>query len=101
MSPALAPFVPAPGRDGRARHLVLDLGRDPPPGPPGCEHYPVVPGRRVGMVNRDLLGPALQNVLCDPVAVRRADPRFIGPLGLSERVLHAFAGVLPVMPGRP
>jgi hypothetical protein len=53
------------------------------------------------MVNRDLLGPAVQNVLCDPVAVRRADPRFIGPFGLSERVLDAFAGVLPVMPGRP
>lgn len=52
------------------------------------------------MVHGDLIGPASQNVLRYPVTVPGADPRFIGPLRLAERVLDAFAGVLPVMPGR-
>jgi hypothetical protein len=52
------------------------------------------------MVNGDLLGPAFQDVFGDPVTVVGADPGLVGALRLSERVLDAFAGILPVVPGR-
>ena len=59
----------------------------------------VVPGGGEGMVNGVALLPAGQDEPQDPVLMRGADPGFVGPVGLVDRVLHRRTGIGPVMPG--
>jgi hypothetical protein len=41
------------------------------------------------MIDRILLRPRGQDMVADPVSVRRTDPRLIGPVRLMNRVLSA------------
>ncbi|SHK45613.1 hypothetical protein SAMN04488576_1562 [Bacillus sp. cl25] len=47
----------AAGRDHRPGGLIRDPGGDPPPGPAGGEHHPVIPGGREGVIHRHALLP--------------------------------------------
>jgi len=66
----------------------------------GGKHDTSVPGHREGVVNGDLLGPALHDALGDPFTVTGADAALVRALSLMERVPDPSTGILPVMPRR-
>ncbi|GAA1890515.1 hypothetical protein GCM10009715_40250 [Paeniglutamicibacter psychrophenolicus] len=51
------------------------------------------------MVHGDLIGPAQHDVFADSLPVPGTDAALVGALGLVDRVLDLFPGILPVMPG--